>query len=432
MRHLRWAGRLVVWGAFFVVSPLYAQEDEAALRHAAAQVQKNVEQIYGAPFPRPVRVEIIGRGEVGAILSEEIDREISPAEMRFRQEAMRRFGLLPPDCDLRRTLLELFAEQVEGFYIPRQRALYLIKGLPFQDMLIAHELVHALQDQLVDLYALQQARRHDDDAAAALQAVAEGQAVLAMNAYGRRFVSRWSMMFDGLVASLSLASRTERLRAAPLALREGLFFPYFKGMPFVMRAWRDNGLASSFRLFERLPESTEQILWPAKYYKQPDRPTGLDLGEAAAALGEGWRCLGAQTLGEFGVRLLARSLGADENAAATMASGWDGDRFVLCEREAEHGIRHGLIWLSTWDTAAAAERFCRLYAALLKRRLPEAKQRREKGRWLWENGAAGTARYLCCWEREVVYIDGLDEGERNRIRAFLTCLLYTSPSPRDS
>ncbi|MCX7935530.1 MAG: hypothetical protein N3A66_09780, partial [Planctomycetota bacterium] len=279
MKKFRRSGSLCAWAIIFSSLCLTAEDEEAALRQSAVRVQRNLEQIYGAAFPRPVHIAVIARPAVEAILAEELDREVPPEEMRFRQEAMRRFGLLPADCDLRRTMLDLFVEQVEGFYIPRQRTLYLIKGRPFQDILIAHELVHALQDQVADLYALQEARRGDDDAAAALQAVAEGQAVLAMNAYARRFVSPWAMAFDSAVMSLGYAGRTARLRAAPLALREGLFFPYFKGAPFVMRAWQKGGLMGSLRLFARLPESTEQILWPEKYYDRPDRPTPLALAD---------------------------------------------------------------------------------------------------------------------------------------------------------
>ncbi len=419
MKPFRRRGSLCAGAIFFLLPSLWAQDEAEALRQAAAQVQKNLEQIYGAAFPQPVRIEVIGRGEVEAILAEELDRDIPAEEMRFRQQAMRQFGLLPPGCDLRRTILDLFAEQVEGFYMPRQRILYLIKGRPFQDILIAHELTHALQDQTYDLYALQKARRRDDDAAAALQAVAEGQAVLAMNAYARRFVSLWSMAFDNVVMWLAFASRNARLRAAPLALREGLFFPYLKGTPFVRRAWGKDGLTGSFRLFAHLPESSEQILRPDKYYAKPDRPTGISLSDLAAVLGEDWRCLGEQTLGEFGLIVLARSLGADERAAETMADGWDGDRFVLCEKKGE-GNSFGLAWLSTWDTIEASERFCRLYAALVTRRLVGVTPTRQKGKWLWKSGDGKVARYLCCWEREALYLDGFAAGEQAKIRAFLT------------
>ena len=65
-------------------------------------------------------------------------------------------GLVPDTLDLRAVLLSLYTEQVAGFYEPDSTALFVMDDQPASALqgLLIHELVHAVQDQTVDLHAL--------------------------------------------------------------------------------------------------------------------------------------------------------------------------------------------------------------------------------------------------------------------------------------
>ena len=71
----------------------------------------------------------------------------------------------------------MLTEQVVGYYDPATKTLYVVNGADEQivGITITHELVHALQDQYVNLDSLQKAST-DNDRLAAAQAVIEGEA----------------------------------------------------------------------------------------------------------------------------------------------------------------------------------------------------------------------------------------------------------------
>ena len=69
-------------------------------------------------------------------------------------------------------LVKLLTEQIIGYYDPKTKVLYVVKGSPedYTGITIMHELIHALQDQYTNLDSLQHIIG-DDDRAAAAQAV---------------------------------------------------------------------------------------------------------------------------------------------------------------------------------------------------------------------------------------------------------------------
>ncbi|MEM9691724.1 MAG: hypothetical protein AAGA56_04210 [Myxococcota bacterium] len=55
--------------------------------------------------------------------------------------------------DYKKMMLDLFTEQIAGFYDPEAAELYIMKGLPsaLQRPTLAHEVFHGIQDQHFDL-----------------------------------------------------------------------------------------------------------------------------------------------------------------------------------------------------------------------------------------------------------------------------------------
>ena len=90
-------------------------------------------------------------------------------------------GLIPDTLDLRALMMEVYKEQIIGYYDPKAEELYVVEGVPRGEVrpVLAHELVHALQDQYADLEALIAPERGNDRQTAA-QAALEGHATLVM------------------------------------------------------------------------------------------------------------------------------------------------------------------------------------------------------------------------------------------------------------
>jgi hypothetical protein len=221
-------------------------------------------------------------------------------------------------------------------------------------LVLAHELVHALQGQYLPLDSLMSMRQENDRQMAA-QAVLEGQATLAsLIAMFDEERLRELGSFWGDVRAM-IRGEQERMpvfAAAPLILREGLLFPYLAGADFLR--WFGANYPDTVPWGPRLPQSTEQILYP-DHYHDGDAPVTLRFRPAPHA-GE---ALYEDTWGQFETRIILRERTGSESLANAGALGWEGDRFAVFR----HPTGDALVWWSVWETPQAAEKF----AAMLER-----------------------------------------------------------------
>ncbi len=341
-----------------------AQNDDRVYE-LAQEVIPQVERAVGLPFKRPPAIALRTRAQVQDYLAHKLDAEFPPDELKGITVAYRLFGLLPDTVDLRALLLALYTEQVAGYFDPDSSTLYVVTGSDpvAVRLVLAHELVHALQDQYVALDSLLAIKRANDRLMAA-QAVLEGQATLA---------SITALMPDRDYNAMPEFWRSYRqalkqqhelmpvFSSAPLVIRESLVFPYLAGADFVRWFRREHGDTVPFG--PRLPTSTEHILHPDRY-RSGDAPVALRFVDAGPALYE-------DGLGEFETRILLTELTGSESTGSAGALSWGGDRYAVFPTPSGE---YALVWWSVWDTERAANRF----ATLLKRVWPEraALQRR--------------------------------------------------------
>src|SRR5687768_14175732 len=136
-----------------------------------------IEEATGLKFKTPPKMETRSRAQVREFLLNKFN-ETTPAEqLRGEEAAYKLFGMIPDSLDLRRFLLELLTEQIVGYYDPTTKVLYVVADAPsdLTGITITHELVHALQDQYVNLDSIQNLKGNSDRQGSA-QAVLEGQA----------------------------------------------------------------------------------------------------------------------------------------------------------------------------------------------------------------------------------------------------------------
>ena len=337
-----------------------AIQSEAELKDMVHHMMPIVAQTTGLPFKREPLVLRRTRTQVRDYLMHKIDQDLPPAELAGLQSALRLFGLIPDTLELRRTLIDVLTEQVAGYYDPDSNALYIPEDVePLQlRVVVSHELVHALQDQYVHLDSIIE-QRHANDRRSAAQAVLEGQAtvsqipVLMPEQKPDTFPLGW--FWQQRAAMAAQQAQMKQFARAPLWLREGLIFPYLGGADFIV--WfRHKYFGRS--VLAAMPKSTEQILHPERYAAH-DEPTELTFATSApdaVQYDDG--------LGEFETRLLFQQHLGNEQEAATLASGWDGDRYQVLGANSD-----ALVWYSVWDDAAAASRFATgLQRAWAKRR----------------------------------------------------------------
>lgn len=322
---------------------------EGPYAREVAEAVPRIEQQTGLRFKHPPKVEVRTREEVHTFLEKQFAESHAAQSIVGEEAAQKLFGLIPQTMDLRKFMVSLLDEQVVGYYDPATKTLYVVKGASEEmvGVTITHELIHALQDQYVNLDSIEK-RLDDDDRAAAAQAVIEGQATyeqLAMAGRGNIAVQAGGTsamreaIRDGLASKPVMAS-------APMVIQESVIFPYLSGADFVHRFHQQKPGANPLI---SLPRSTEQILHtPAYFGTPPDEPSVVRLPAPRGATK-----LYENDLGEFGTRLFLYQHLGDETTSARAAAGWDGDRYMVVEQ----GDKRGIVWASVWDSPLEAAEF---------------------------------------------------------------------------
>ena len=331
----------------------YAAEVNAAI--------PRIERAMGVPFLEPPRLELRNHSQVREFLEQRFAEDLPDEELAGVEASYKRFGLVPDSLDLRTLYLTLLVEQIVGFYDPKTKVLYLVEEAPASQrgVIITHELIHALQDQYVNLDSIQSIERQNDKSLAA-QAVIEGQAMflqLEAAAGGAGLAARlpggWDRVRQGIRDNQALMPQFSR---APLIVQETLIFPYLSGAEFVRRRDFSNGTDA----FAALPMSTEQVMHHDAYGDSTDAPTRV----VFAPRGGNVDVIHENGLGEFEIRVLLFDHLEDQNAAVRGAAGWDGDRYQLVRS----GSSNALLWATVWDTESDADEFAELISRALSRR----------------------------------------------------------------
>ncbi len=352
-------------------SPAAARPD-TALRRLAAELLPAAEARSGLPARGPVLIARRSREELEAFLVDEMARQLPPDRIDAVVRTYARLGLVPDTLDLGSLLRSLFLEQVVGYYDPVRDTLFVVDRVDesLVEPVLVHELVHALQDQYMDLDSLLKANLEHNDRGTAARAATEGHATFVMLEWqmarltgGEADLTQLPAL-DALLGDDPLATAglgMPVLTESPAVVRESLLFPYLGGLVFVQRVWTgDRGRVPP--LGEGMPESTEQVLHPERYEPgRRDVPTAVLMD---AALPPGWTLVLSDALGELETRLLLREFLPDRAVADRAAAGWDGDRYRLVDGPSGET----LVWLTVWDSELDAVEFERAMLKALERR----------------------------------------------------------------
>ena len=337
-------------------------DENGAYSREVADAIPRIEAATGLKFKRPPKVEVRSREQVREFLTRKFNEDTPAQELAGEEAAYKTLGLIPDSMNLRNFLLKVLDEQIVGYYDPATKVLYIVQGADEQTVgiTVTHELVHALQDQYVNLDSIQKAS-DDNDRLTAAQAVIEGQAQF----------EQLSIMLGGSDNVALRVGGRDKIRemirenqsampvfaTAPMVIQESLLFPYLSGADFVQRFAERRGKASPLAA---MPRSTEQVLHTAAYFgTPPDEPSVVTLPPPRGATKTY-----ENTMGEFGTRLFLYQHIRDEQDAARGATGWDGDRFMMVQGPGGRGI----VWASLWDTALEAAEFSDMAARATAKR----------------------------------------------------------------
>jgi hypothetical protein len=355
-------------------APRAAAFDQAALDAKVAEILPRLEELRGWKFARPVAAGIQPVADFLAYAKAAVEEEYGERGLDGVMTSAVLFGFLPDGVDYEETVRDLLAASVGGYYEPDGDKFWIIEGFaagPLAEILMAHELQHALDDQHYPLEQMLDSVPGDSDRGFALRGVIEGSATSAMNLYLARGVVQDWLQPAGLMSADMIGAQLAAMDKAPVALLADLMLPYLEGNVFLLRggsilqgALRAPAEADLRRAFAEPPQSSEQILHPEKYWDPEhfDPPRAVELPDLSAELGAGWTSVDEDTLGELGCAMLAAprlptplelqfGAGALRHAAA---AGWGGDRYRSYRDGAGARAGHAVV---VWDSADDASEF---------------------------------------------------------------------------
>lgn len=331
-------------------SPTPGSDPAEAQVNAMLQV---VSRLRALPVRGPVRSATIDRPTMLSQLRQNVRDEIPSEVVRGQGEFLRAFGFLPAGFDFEAGLYRLMESQLAGYYDPDLKAMFLMDDLSASeaDATLAHELVHALQDQHYDLAPRLKYRPDANDAQSAIQSLAEGDATSAMLDYVLAQQDRDALSIPDSLIDAQIAAGialSPALAASPSILRNSLVSPYLDGVQLVHALRRRGGWAAVDAVWKNPPATTEQLLHVEKL-------DARELAESVAippllALGSGWREAYHEIYGEQGVRLAFEEW-MPRRAAARAAAGWAGDRAVLAVDSS--GSRLAAAWRIRFDAGGS-------------------------------------------------------------------------------
>ncbi len=313
-------------GPAVLASPSPEASLESKDSKQVARTLLKVSEMRGIAATKPVPGVKLERDQLVARVKDKALREYPPEALRREGLLLQIVGFAPPTFDYLGEMMKLLDAQLEGFYEPKNGTMYLAADLkgPQAQATLAHELVHALQDQRWDLKKRSDYKPGQGDQSLALACLAEGDATsLMLDFLMKPDRSALDIPPEAIRELMKGGMNMGDVQSVPHILRSTLVAPYMEGIAFVHELRRKSGWAGVDAAWDRLPTTTEQVLHVAKWEAQEGALTVP--APTANALGAGWKNEDQDTYGELGFALTF-SEWLDDAEARVVASGWGGDR----------------------------------------------------------------------------------------------------------
>ncbi len=291
-----------------------------ALQETIIELSGVVEELRGLEFVEPPSVRVVTADELEVLVREDIEENVENLDTDEALDVL--LGLIEPDTSLLDTYLDLYGEQVAGFYDTDTKELVVpLRSDAFSALersTIVHELTHALTDQHFDLGTtydqLYDEQRYDE--VVAFQALIEGDAVATEFEYlmGLSLAEKTELLEESLEAD------STALDAAPRFIQESLLFPYTAGREFVVTLLEEGGFEAVDEAYSQPPVSSEQIITPEDY--RTDLPMPIEVPVLDI---EGYELIYDATWGELSFELMFNQILGGRPEAA---DGWGGDRYM--------------------------------------------------------------------------------------------------------
>jgi hypothetical protein len=341
------------------------------------KIETGIQQIRQLKLKTPVPIFHKTRAQAAQIMLNEIKQDKSQAEQDdARVIAGTMLGRYHRTTDVKAQSVKLYLSQIDAFYDSHKKEMVILEGarrvseqFGFQlvsygdwrdNMILAHELTHALQDQNFEIGARSEKIADNSDSLLAFKSLIEGDATLAGFAYIRGGMD--DSLADFITAHLSDLPQVSAAKSGnvPDALSIPFLFQYAEGTAFVREAYRRGGWDSVDAAFRNPPESSQQIIDPSLYFDHLTRPLRIEVDGYQHALA-GWTQSLEDTYGELALRLILQLAYGKDATQVEVARRWAGDQMVVLTR----GKDETVIWMVAFSDEQGASLFADFYRKVL-------------------------------------------------------------------
>lgn len=330
-------------------------------------IVKTLSQITGLAEEHPVPYGRMSKNQLRHFLTKRIKKTLKPDEIYADELALKMFGLVPQNFNLRKSTIDLLTEQAAAFYDYDAKKLFLLDGDSFtsETTTLAHELSHALADQHFNLDKYMDETPTNDDENLAHTAVVEGQASWLMLAYDLEQSGQSPVPSPDMLKSVADSSEESMadypiLKTSPLYIQQSLLFPYTAGTLFFDAVYKKMGKQAFAAVFTNAPVDSAQVIHPERYLNH-EMPANPDLPRLGFVTDD--KEVTEGSVGEFDHQMMLRQYAGDEKASA-LAPHLRGGQFKIV---AVGKDRQPLLeYISEWDSDEHAAEFLDLYEKVLR------------------------------------------------------------------
>ena len=353
------------------------------LRVRIDSIARRVEDLRGQKFRQPVQGRYLERAELLHIYDSVSFEENDPSDSAW-DRMLWSLGFVDSLGALDNASDSVDQASILAFY--SRGVLWVVEDVRDSsdelDVTIAHELVHALQDQRWDMAKLYRDHR-GLDGRLSLQYLLEGEARLVETLYSHKLKD--SLAALALFPQLALEHFRDSLRRGdgldPELVTLPTYHPYEQGARALAWRWAHGGWGAVDDWFRKVPATTCFL------HPEAACPGSVELDlEPMASMPAGWRPLRDGTVGEHYLDILFSlwrssdqwippgSLQAEsvlkepwlDPGPDGAVEGWQSDKFRIWRDDTGN---LAMAWRTCWRDTVSAERFLQAYQRLLVKKL---------------------------------------------------------------
>ena len=304
---------------------------------------EGIEEVRMHKFKKRPKINFPSRPEFDRKLISLATKEYKRAEAVLTSKALAALGAIPPNTNPFRPTTES-ASAIAGFYLPESEEIF-VGGIEYQganlldELTLAHELEHALVDDVFGLPSLEHPPPGKIDSAQAARAVIEGDAVISAEQYALVLGNELERL---VVSGAQAALFQDTGGTAPYFLSRSFIFPYFEGALFVCNLYAINGWNAVDEAYRDPPKTTADILFPVRYTVdiKPQDPTDPKKPK-------GWKALPPKAFGAADLLWLFQAPGGQVNQKlsrdASPVARWNGGELHIYKRGSGIAIALALV-----------------------------------------------------------------------------------------